>query len=137
MSRNRGVHLTGIDRFAPVAFLRTASPRDYGGLCDAMFHKIRQNAAGSVPVLGRILARAAMFELRRDVPDPSDPADLEGRYRRLRGVPAGGLLAPSSGTMRRVRQGVAGAARASGSGSTAGGVGRGQPQHHRPGGHAG
>jgi len=79
---------------------------DYDGLCDAMFHMIRQNAAGSVHVLGRmldVLARVAEVErltdrtaeltrhadlviaaARRDVADPSDLADLEGSYRRFR-----------------------------------------------------
>jgi uncharacterized membrane protein len=79
---------------------------DYDGLCDAMFHMIRQNAAGSVHVLGRtldVLARVAEVEkrpdraaelarhadlviaaARRDVADPSDLADLEVRHRRFR-----------------------------------------------------
>ncbi|GLS69854.1 hypothetical protein GCM10007890_18670 [Methylobacterium tardum] len=78
---------------------------DYDGLCDAMFHMIRQNAAGSVHVLGRmldVLARVAEVErlkdrtaelsrhadlviaaARRDVADPSDLADLEDRHRRF------------------------------------------------------
>ncbi len=78
---------------------------DYGGLCDAMFHMIRQNAAGSVHVLARmldVLARVAEVEglasrlaelgrhadlvlaaARRDVADPSDLADLEERHARL------------------------------------------------------
>ncbi len=78
---------------------------DYDGLCDAMFHMIRQNAAGSVHVLGRmldVLARVAEVEgrpdrraelsrhaelviaaARRDVADPSDLADLEDRSRRF------------------------------------------------------
>lgn len=81
---------------------------DYDGLCDAMFHMIRQNAAGSVYVLGRmldVLTRVAEVErfkdraaelsrhadlviaaARRDVADPSDLADLEGRHRRFRGT---------------------------------------------------
>ncbi len=81
---------------------------DYDGLCDAMFHMIRQNAAGSVYVLGRmldVLTRVAEVErfrdraaelarhadlviaaARRDVADPSDLADLEDRYRRFRGT---------------------------------------------------
>jgi len=79
---------------------------DYDGLCDAMFHMIRQNAAGSVHVLGRmldVLARVAEVErrpdraaelsrhadlvmaaARLDVADPSDRADLEERHRRFR-----------------------------------------------------
>jgi uncharacterized membrane protein len=78
---------------------------DYDGLCDAMFHMIRQNAAGSVHVLVRmldVLVRVAEVErsmqrvaelarhadlviaaARRDVADPSDLADLEDRYRRF------------------------------------------------------
>lgn len=78
---------------------------DYDGLCDAMFHMIRQNSAGSVHVLGRmldVLTRVADVErqperakelarhadlviaaARRDVADPSDLADLEDRYRRF------------------------------------------------------
>ena len=81
---------------------------DYDGLCDAMFHMIRQNAAGSVHVLGRMLdmlARVAEVErltdraaelarhadlviaaARRDVADPSDLGDLEDRYRRFRAI---------------------------------------------------
>ncbi len=80
---------------------------DYDGLCDAMFHMIRQNAAGSVHVLGRmldVLARVAEVErrptgrrnsahaglviaaARRDVTDPSDLADLKDRYRRFRDI---------------------------------------------------
>ena len=78
---------------------------DYDGLCDAMFHMIRQNAAGSVHVLARmldVLTRAAEVErltsrltklgrhadlvlaaARRDVADPSDLADLEERHARF------------------------------------------------------
>ncbi len=85
---------------------------DYDGLCDAMFHMIRQNAAGSVHVLGRmldVLARVAEVErrpdraaelsrhaglviaaARRDVADPSDLADLEDRYRRFRDIASDG-----------------------------------------------
>lgn len=75
---------------------------DYDGLCDAMFHMIRQNAAGSVHVLARmfdVLARVAEVErltdrvatlrrhadlaiaaARRDVADPEDLSDLEERH---------------------------------------------------------
>ncbi len=75
---------------------------DYDGLCDAMFHMIRQNAAGSVLVLGRmldVLTRVAeverlttrLRELRRhadlvqaaaerDVADPHDLDDLRQRH---------------------------------------------------------
>ncbi|KQT15348.1 formate C-acetyltransferase glycine radical [Methylobacterium sp. Leaf399] len=76
---------------------------DYGGLCDAMFHLIRQNAAGSPYVLGYmldVLGRVAHVEgspsrvkellrhadlviaaARRDVAEPADLADLEQRRR--------------------------------------------------------
>ena len=75
---------------------------DYDGLCDAMFHMIRQNSAGSVLVLGRmldVLTRVAeverlttrLRELRRhadlvqaaaerDVSDPHDLDDLRQRH---------------------------------------------------------
>jgi uncharacterized membrane protein len=75
---------------------------DYDGLCDAMFHMIRQNSAGSVLVLGRmldVLTRVAeierlttrLRELRRhadlvqaaaerDVADPHDLDDLRQRH---------------------------------------------------------
>ncbi|MHB2211478.1 DUF2254 domain-containing protein [Methylobacterium sp. CM6257] len=78
---------------------------DYDGLCDAMFHMIRQNATGSVHVLARlldVLARVAEVErladrlvvlhrhadlaiaaARRDVADPHDVADLEERHARF------------------------------------------------------
>jgi uncharacterized membrane protein len=84
---------------------------DYDGLCDSMFHMIRQNAASSVHVLGRmldVLARVAEVErqtdraaelarhadlviaaARRDVTDPSDLADLEERYQRFQGIASG------------------------------------------------
>lgn len=93
---------------------------DYDGLCDAIFHMIRQNAAGSIHVLGRmldVLARVAEVERltdrsaelsrhadlvvaagRRDVADPSDLADLEDRYRRFRAIaantPVAGISTP-------------------------------------------
>ncbi|MCP1561416.1 UNVERIFIED_ORG: putative membrane protein [Methylobacterium sp. SuP10 SLI 274] len=79
---------------------------DYDGLCNAMFHIIRQNAAGSAYVLGQmldVLTRVAEVErfkeraaelarhadlviaaARRDVADPSDFADLENRHRGFR-----------------------------------------------------
>ena len=85
---------------------------DYDGLCDAMFHMIRQNAAGSVHVLARmldVLARVAEVErlstrvaalrrhadlavdaARRDVADPHDLADLEERYARFNRVQSEG-----------------------------------------------
>ncbi|MEE7494752.1 DUF2254 domain-containing protein [Methylobacterium oryzae] len=96
---------------------------DYAGLCDAMFHMIRQNAAGSVHVLARmldVLARVSEVErltdrvaevtrhaglviaaARRDVPDPDDLADLEERYRRFLRAAHGGVTATGSdGEMR-------------------------------------
>lgn len=81
---------------------------DYAGLCDAMFDLIRQNAAGSVYVLARlldVLSRTAELErlpdrvaelrrhadltlasARRDVADPGDLANLEERHRRFRRI---------------------------------------------------
>lgn len=78
---------------------------DYDGLCDAMFHMIRQNAAGSVHVLARlldVLARVAEVErlttrvsalrrhsdlviaaAKRDIAEPLDLADLEERHARF------------------------------------------------------
>ena len=78
---------------------------DYDGLCDAMFHTIRQNAAGSAYVLIRlieVLSRVAEVErlvdrrhaLRRhadlaiasaraDVSDPAGREDCEARYGRF------------------------------------------------------
>ncbi len=89
---------------------------DYDGLCDAMFHMIRQNAAGSVHVLARmldVLTRVAEVErredraadlarhaalviaaARRDVADPSDLTDLEDRYRQFRDVAGGPNVSP-------------------------------------------
>jgi uncharacterized membrane protein len=94
-----GVHA----REGRIALVHSAT--DYAGLCDAMFHMIRQNAAGSSHVLGRmldVLARAAEVErspgrvrelgrhadlvigaARRDVAEPSDLGDLEQRHRRF------------------------------------------------------
>jgi uncharacterized membrane protein len=84
---------------------------DYDGLCDAMFHMIRQNAAGSVHVLARmldVLTRVAEVETlperrrelrrhadlvaaaaHRDVADPKDLSELEERHSRLMGALAG------------------------------------------------
>ncbi|MFC6048242.1 DUF2254 family protein, partial [Methylobacterium hispanicum] len=88
---------------------------DYDGLCDAMFHMIRQNAAGSVLVLGRmldVLARVAEVErladrlrelrrhadlvadaARRGVADPQDLGDLLERHARFVLVQETGRLA--------------------------------------------
>ena len=84
----------------------------YAGLCDAMFHLIRQNAAGSVHVLARmldVLCRVAEVErlttrvaelrrhadlvitvARRSVPDRSDLDDLEERHRAFTTIVAQG-----------------------------------------------
>ncbi|WP_407529615.1 DUF2254 domain-containing protein [Methylobacterium oryzisoli] len=86
---------------------------DYDGLCDVMFHLIRQNATGSVHVLARlldVLARVAEVErltdrlatllrhadlalaaARRDVTEPRDLADVEVRHARFLGVLEGRL----------------------------------------------
>ena len=94
---------------------------DYDGLCDAMFHTIRQNAAGSAYVLIRlvdVLSRVAEVErfttrvdtlrrhgdlalasARRDTTDDAGLADLEASHRRLTYVLHDGstaLLAPSN-----------------------------------------
>jgi len=74
---------------------------DYAGLCDAMFHSIRQNAAGSPAVLirllemlGRVMAVERRAERRAEllrhadlalaagrigIADPADVAALEAR----------------------------------------------------------
>lgn len=81
-----------------------------------MLHMIRQNAAGSVHVLARmldVLGRVSEVErladrvttlarhadlviaaARRDVPDPDDLADLEQRYRRFLRLAQGAILVP-------------------------------------------
>ncbi|TXM95037.1 MULTISPECIES: DUF2254 domain-containing protein [unclassified Methylobacterium] len=91
---------------------------DYDGLCDAMFHMIRQNAAGSVHVLARmldVLTRVAEVEkltdrtaelarhadlviaaARRDVADPDDLGDLEERYVRFIRVRSGAGSTPTT-----------------------------------------
>ncbi|UAK23852.1 DUF2254 domain-containing protein [Sphingomonas nostoxanthinifaciens] len=78
---------------------------DYDGLVDAMFHLIRQNAAGSVAVLIRMLevltviagverrperlavlrrhADLVLGDGERDVSTPADLDDLKGRHRRF------------------------------------------------------
>ncbi len=89
---------------------------DYGGLCDSMFHMIRQNAAGSPAVLIRMLevltavascehAPARVVELQRhaglvladacrDVRSPADLADVRGRHAGFERV-VSGEIAPS------------------------------------------
>ena len=104
-----GVHLRG-----GRTVLETPSI-DYGGLCDSMFHMIRQNATTSPAVLIRLLeiliavascerAPERLAELRRhadlvladgvrEVGSPADVADVRGRHaaftRVARGEPAG------------------------------------------------
>ena len=95
---------------------------DYDGLCDAMFHMIRQNAAGSVHVLTRMLdvltrvaeverqrdraatlcrhAGLAVAAARRDVAEPSDLADLDARFDRFTAIQAG-KTAPRPATLAR------------------------------------
>ncbi len=87
---------------------------DYDGLTDAMFHLIRQNAAGSAAVLIRILevltavascdrdprrmnalrrhADLALGDAERDVHTPSDLADVRQRYRRFDLMCRGGAI---------------------------------------------
>ncbi len=89
-----------VDRDGCIVLLHPVT--DYGGLCDAMFHMIRQNAAGSVHVLGRLLdvlsrvaeversadrvaelrrhADLAVAAARRNIDDPQDLADIEERH---------------------------------------------------------
>lgn len=88
---------------------------DYDGLVDAMFHLIRQNAAGSAAVLIRMLevltsvagcernpTRLAVLQrhadlirgdAERDVSTPSDLDDLQRRYRKFVAVRQHGALA--------------------------------------------
>ncbi|HJE22648.1 MAG TPA: DUF2254 domain-containing protein [Methylorubrum populi] len=95
---------------------------NYDGLCDAMFHMIRQNAAGSVHVLARMLdvltrvaeverrrdraatlcrhAGLAVAAARRDVAEPSDLADLDARFDRFTAIQAG-KTAPRPATLTR------------------------------------
>jgi uncharacterized membrane protein len=76
---------------------------DYDGLADAMFHEIRQNAAGSVAVLARMLevmtavlgrerdpvrgatlarhAGLVLADAEREVANPADLADIRARFR--------------------------------------------------------
>ncbi len=85
---------------------------DYDGLVDAMFHLIRQNAAGSAAVLIRVIEvltsvascerdprRAATLqrhadlilgEAERDVRTPADLRDIRGRHARFEAVRAHG-----------------------------------------------
>jgi uncharacterized membrane protein len=88
---------------------------DYGGLVDAMFHMIRQNAAGSAAVLIRMMEvlivvagcerdAARLGELqrhadlvyddaRRDIGTPGDLADVRRRHERFAAVRLDGALA--------------------------------------------
>ena len=78
------------------------TPFDYDGLADAMFHLIRQSAAGTAAVLIRLLevlaavlgveadparqatlrrhARLVIEDARREIANPSDLADVERRF---------------------------------------------------------
>lgn len=89
---------------------------DYAGLCDVMFHLIRQNAGGSVHVLARlidVLARVTEVEhvpervaalrrhadlviaaARRNIADPTDLADLEERHACFAARASAGLRLP-------------------------------------------
>jgi len=95
-----------VERDSRIVLVRSVT--DYDGLCDAMFHMIRQNGAGSVHVLARMLdvfAKVAeverftnrLAELRRhadlviatarqDVSEKAGLADLEERYLRFEKV---------------------------------------------------
>jgi len=88
---------------------------DYDGLVDAMFHLIRQNAAGSAAVLIRMLevlisvagcerdparlrvlqrhADLVQIDAERDVSTPSDLEDLRRRHKRFAAVRQHGALA--------------------------------------------
>ena len=92
---------------------------DYGGLVDAMFHLIRQNAAGSATVLIReieVLAAVATCERNparlaelqrhaglvlgdaaRDISTPADLADIRRRHARFETIRAHGALGPFLG----------------------------------------
>ena len=87
---------------------------DYDGLLDAMFHLIRQNAAGSAAVLIRMMevlasvagcerdpgrlaalqrhADLVLGDAERDVNTPSDMADVKTRHRRFTAVRQDGPL---------------------------------------------
>ena len=95
-----------IEREGRPVLVRTAV--SYDGLTDAMLHPIRQNAAGTAPVLIRMLevleavarcerrpdrlatlrrhGRLIFQDGRRTVPNASDRAELAGRHRRLLAV---------------------------------------------------
>ncbi len=88
---------------------------DYGGLVDAMFHMLRQNAAGSTAVLTHQLdvltavagcerdpdrlaelarhADLALGDAERDVATPADLEDVRVRHRRFAAIRAHGPLA--------------------------------------------
>jgi uncharacterized membrane protein len=87
---------------------------DYDGLTDAMFHMIRQNAAGSPAVLIRMLevlssvagyerapgrlaalqrhADLVLDDANRDVAAPADRADVGARHRRFVLIRARGVI---------------------------------------------
>ncbi|NEU12728.1 DUF2254 domain-containing protein [Methylobacterium sp. BTF04] len=99
-----------VDRDGRIVLVQSVT--DYDGLCDAMFHMIRQNAAGSVHVLVRmldVLAQVAAVErrvdrvaelrrhadlvlatARQDVSEMAGLADLEERYRRFGAIASAG-----------------------------------------------
>ncbi|MEO7055296.1 MAG: DUF2254 domain-containing protein [Caldimonas sp.] len=88
---------------------------DYGGLVDAMFHLIRQNAAGSAAVLIRMLevltavagcerapsrlaelsrhAELILGDAQRDVKTPADLLDVHSRHTRFAAVASRGATA--------------------------------------------
>ena len=92
---------------------------DYGGLTDAMFHMLRQNAAGSTAVLAHQLdvltavagcerdpsrlaelqrhADLVLGDAERDVSTPGDLRDVQARHRRFAAVREYGPLAALSG----------------------------------------
>ncbi len=111
---------------------------DYDGLTDAMFHLIRQNAAGSAAVLIRMLevlisvagcerdpARLAVLQrhadlvqgdAERDVSTPSDLDDVRQRHRRFAAVRQHGALAGIAKTdMDRIAPALLAVHRAAGS----------------------
>ena len=89
---------------------------EYGGLLDAMFHQIRQNAAGDASVLIRLLevltavasreknpdrvdelsrhAELVLADAERDVPTEADRVDLRGRHGYFHAMRKHGPLGP-------------------------------------------
>ena len=108
---------------------------EYGGLLDAMFHQIRQNAAGDASVLIRLLevltavasreknpdrvdelsrhAELVLADAERDVPTEADRVDLRGRHgyfhaMRKHGPRAAGALVAMTGAASAGTTGTAG-----------------------------